>query len=466
MIAYTFFIASFFIIVVLIPFLSFIYKFIWSPKKGKTKYFYDKEERLLFYHGANICNSSKWMTDHLPWHKKKDYQKLKDHGFNLVRFLIYWDAIEPEKGKYNLDYIKKVKEHLSLLNDLGIAVLLDVHQDLYNSKFSGNGFPDWTLPEKEYPFKHQKLWYKNYMQKAVKKSYEHFWKSSSLKIDYVNMLMYLQRQFVNIPNIIGIDVMNEPFPTLFNFVTFEKKLLAKFYQYIEHTRAIKSYMVSFFFEPAIWCSTGIPTFLLKNIYTTWRNFIPHYYPPFCHNKGSYGTIDKWFMKIALRAKAREAQIAKSPYIIGEFGISDNVKNKIDCINDFSDLADKHHMSWTYWSYDKEEHSAYGMLDNNGYPNKVMKTLTRAYPQKIAGLNPIFYTKDNTFYLEYTCDISTDASTEIFIPGKVSKITTNTKHNLRVEVVNGVSELIHKDGILKFYQKILGKQLIEVTWQST
>jgi endoglycosylceramidase len=413
------------------------------------------------------------MHGQLPWHKKEDYQKLKEHGFNLVRFLIYWDAIEPEQGKYNLDYIKKVKEHISILEDLGIAVLLDVHQDLYNVKFIGNGFPDWTLPKEECPLKIQHPWYMNYLQKAVRKSYDNFWNSIDLKKSYVDMLIYLQEQFVTTQNIIGIDVMNEPFPTLPRFITFEKKILVKFYQYIELTKSIKfytktlnSYKIPFFFEPAIWGSTGIPSHIVKKDCSFGRNFIPHYYPPFCHTKGEYRIIDKWLMNLAIRAKAREAQVMKSPYIIGEFGISDNVKNKIDCINDFSDLADKHLMSWAYWSYDKEEHSAYGMLDNNGYPNKVMKTLTRAYPQKIAGLNPIFYTKDSTFYLEYTCDTSTDASTEIFIPGKVSKITTNTKHNLMVEVVNGVSELIHKDGILKFYQKILGKQLIEVTWQST
>jgi endoglycosylceramidase len=442
---------------VVVPILSFIYKFVASPKKGKTKYFHDKEERILFFHGVNICNSSKWAIDRLPWHKREDYEKLKKHGFNLVRFLIYWEAFEPEKGKYNLNYIRKVKEHIAILNNLDISVILDVHQDLYNSKFLGNGFPNWTLPKKEYPFKANKIWYKNYLKKAVIKSYEHFWSSISLKKCYTDMLMHLQEQFIGIPNIIGIDVMNEPFPILPRFFNFERKILAEFYQYIELTRTIKAYKIPFFYGPAIWGSTGIPSLLLKNVYTHWRHFIPHYYPPFCHYNGAYNTIDKWLMNLAIRSKAREAQIIRSPFIIGEFGLSASIKNKFNSISDFSDLADKYHMSWLWWSYDKEEHSVYGLLDTNGNPNATMKELTRAYPQKVAGLNPVFYNSKNTFYIEYTCDTFSIFPTEIFIPGRVLSISTNTLHT---------PEDTYTNGILQFYQKIPGKQIIEIIWRHT
>lgn len=170
------------------------------------------------------------------------------------------------------------------------------------------------------------------------------------------------------------------------------------------------------------------------------------------------------MKIAIRAKTREAQVAGSPYIIGEFGISAPVKNRFEGIKDFCDFADKYLMDWLWWSYDKEEHSAQGILDNNGNPNEVMKTLSRAYPQKVAGLKPLFYIKistvqsqkdNSTFYLEYICNEPYVFPTEIFIPGNVLYITTNTEH---------ISEDHYTNGILQFYQKTSGKQTIEITWQ--
>jgi len=455
---YTLFFACFLFLIVVLPALVFLYECVWSPKKGRTKYFRDKDERILFFHGVNICNSSKWATDRLPWHKKEDYQKLKDHGFNLVRFLVFWEAIEPEPSKYDLEYIKKVREHISILNDLGISVLLDVHQDLYNKKFSGNGFPDWTLPKEETPFKHQEPWYKNYTQKAVQNSYKHFWNDSPLKMRYTNMLIYLQEQFENTPNVIGIDVMNEPFPTLPRLFNFEKKVLAEFYQYIvERSRASNCSKIPFFFEPGVWCSTGIPTQFNEGIFTPWRNFIPHYYPPLCHNKGVNGPISKWLMKVGIRAKAREAQNMGSPYILGEFGLGVGVKNRLDGIKDFLNLANKYNMSWMWWSFDKEEHSTQGMLDATGNPNEVMKALTQAYPQKVAGFDPVFRNEGNTFYLEYTSDKISDFPTEVYVPGTVVEIKSNT---------TVVQEITPIGRIVEFYHLVPGKQTIEIKWQSS
>lgn len=37
-------------------------------------------------------------------------------------------------------------------NKYGINVLLDAHQDLFNRKFCGEGFPDWTVNRTNFPF--------------------------------------------------------------------------------------------------------------------------------------------------------------------------------------------------------------------------------------------------------------------------------------------------------------------------
>jgi hypothetical protein len=64
-----------------------------------SDFFHDDVGRIQIYHGVNICNYSKWSKDRLPWHTIKEYKLLKESGFNLVRFLIYWDAIEPCRYK-------------------------------------------------------------------------------------------------------------------------------------------------------------------------------------------------------------------------------------------------------------------------------------------------------------------------------------------------------------------------------
>lgn len=434
-----------------VPIVTLLFRFFASPKKGKNKYFKDQYGRLLFYRGVNVCNSSKWEMGNLPWHTKEDYMKLKEHGFNLVRFLIYWEAIEPTKGTYNTTYISKVKEHIQILNELGIQVLIDIHQDLYNKKFTGNGFPDWTLPEKEYPFKPQKDWYMNYLQKAVRESYNNFWKRGDLKSCYIKMLDFVESQFRSEPNVIGIDVMNEPFPTLPLLFSFERGTLSDFYEHITLHSEDQKYKVPLFFEPGIWTSSGIPTDLTEALKIS---YIPHHYPPFAHHKGNFNWFNRLLMTLTIRSKAREAQKATSPYIMGEFGMAVAVKNRLKGIKHFMQLADRYHMSWVWWSYDKEENSAQGMLDNKGNPNDVMETLTRAYPQKIAGSDPVFRNDGNKFFLEYTADVIYLAPTEIYIPGKMRYINSDMELSAKSEHV------------YEFTSNKLGKHKIEVAWQYT
>jgi endoglycosylceramidase len=435
-----------------IPIVRFIWRFFGFPRKGENKYFIDKEGRIQIFHGVNICNSAKWVDDRLPWHSDREYQMLKDHGFNIVRFLIFWEAIEPEQGKFNMEYIVKVKEHISKLNGLGITVLLDLHQDVYNKKFLGNGFPDWTLPKEEYPFKPQKTWYMNYFQKPVRESYKHFWGSEELKMSYIVMLMFVHDQFSDMPNVIGVDVMNEPFPPLPFFLNFEKGTLREFYQEIFFLTVSRDNKIPFFFEPAIQTSAGIPSDLIGlDRAITWKKYIPHYYPPLSHYNGTYSKLAKLLMTIALRAKAREAQVIKSPYIIGEVGVCKPVKNRFVFIEDFSNQADKLHMSWTWWSYDKEGHDPQGLLDNEGNPNEFMEALTRPYPHKIAGTDPVYYIEGDRFYMEYYSDMSIKAPTEIYIPGEIASILSNTTWEDT------------GSGVRKFFAKEKGKQTIEIIY---
>lgn len=446
-----------------IPIATFVWRFFGFPRKGQNKYFRDADGRILLFRGVNVCNSAKWNPDYLPWHTEKEYSKLVEHGFNVVRFLIFWEAIEPEESKENAAYLRKVKEHLAILDKLGIKVILDIHQDLYNRKFTGNGFPDWALPNKEYPFTPQKKWFMNYLQKAVVESYKYFWKSDRLKKKYIEMVMFVQSYFNDASNVVSIDVMNEPFPALPSLPLFERNTLTEFYRCMRYERdglksAGKNHNIPLFVEPAIWTSSGVPSGLTSGDKLSKLFYIPHYYPPFCHYEGTYNWFNKFLMKIALRSKAREAQKTKSPYIIGEFGISVDVKKRLSGIRDFIDHSNKYHMNWCWWSYDKMEHSTQGLMDNDGNPNVTMMALTHAYPQKIAGINPVFELKNNSFVIEFTDDIGYKVPTEIYVPGKIFSVETSNMS------CNYDSKALWQ--VMKFYSNEKGKHRISITWRSS
>ena len=91
----------------------------------------DEDGRIVLYHGVNVSNYSKYAPDFLPWHTREDFAQLQDWGFNLARYLVFWEAIEPEDGCFDEAYLAATLERIGWLGELGIDALVDLHQDLY-----------------------------------------------------------------------------------------------------------------------------------------------------------------------------------------------------------------------------------------------------------------------------------------------------------------------------------------------
>jgi endoglycosylceramidase len=414
MISTIFFVLVVISLLVLIDALGLLRRLLFLPDYAFKVFFRDKQNRVVFYHGVNICNYSKHANDFMPWHQPEDYDRLKQWGFNLVRFLVYWEAIEPIEGEYNNEYLQKVVEHIDYLRKIGIDVIVDIHQDLYAKKFNGNGFPEWTVNDKGKPFSPQEPWGKNYLQPAVRASYRNFWESEYLQKKYAGMMSVLASYLKGLDNVIGIDMLNEPFPKLPFVRYFEKSILTDFYKKCITFVVLNGYYKTFFFQPWIGTSSGIPTYMR---YRPWLNkavYMPHYYPPRCLEKGTYKAIDRFLLKWSFNIKHREAQLFNSPLIFGEFGISSNVSGYQRYVWDFLDLCNKHLASWIWWSYDKEEHSAFGVIDNEKNEKEILKTLVRAYPQRIAGESPIILNTKNTLYLTYR-STDTIGPTVVYVP---------------------------------------------------
>lgn len=421
---------------ILFQLLLYVWRFLGLPNFKKETYFRDSYNRIKIYRGVNICNYAKTaLPDFLPWHTEQDYARLKNWGFNLVRFLVFWEAIEPEKNKYNTEYLNKVKEHISILEKLGIDVIVDLHQDLYSRKFTGNGFPEWALPPEKHPFKPATPWWKNYFTPAVMDCYKYFWKNDELKNKYVELVNFVQYSLKDCKNVIGIDVLNEPFPNFPFIWRFEKKYLNDLYSKMKITSSVKDFSKTLFFESWILTSTGAPTNLDSKLFGTRNVHMPHYYPPFCHNKGNYNWFNRLLAKTAFRSKTVEARKLNSPALIGEIGISTTVKDYMSFVRDMVEAADKHKINWLWYCYDKEVYSGQGLIDNNGNEREYLEELVRIYPQRIAGSNPKWYIKNNTFCFECDYDATVSGTTEIFVPAKYKyEIKTDLKYVIKENIV--------------------------------
>ena len=108
-----------------------------------------------------------------PWNfSAADASLMARLGFDVVRLGMTWSGLEPGKAKANdpaicgpgkptnphqlnlavLDrYVARLKQTVDLLGRFHIFTILDMHQDVYNQMFDGEGAPSWAVCTNDVP---------------------------------------------------------------------------------------------------------------------------------------------------------------------------------------------------------------------------------------------------------------------------------------------------------------------------
>jgi len=383
----------------------------------------DKDNRAVILHGVNISNAAKRTGNQISWQTFEDYKKISEEwGFNCVRLLIFWSALEPEPGVYNDTYLNLVEERVNWAKDLGVYVILDMHQDLYSAQFGGCGAPYWAVWDDGYGFTPKSPWWINYVQPAVSHSFKNFWTQDELKTHFTNSWVHVAKRFMDSENIIGYEILNEPFFGTFLPWRFEKIYLKDFYcDVINKVRSvdINHYI---FYEPEIMTSAGLKSFLPK-IDSEKLVYAPHFYQTSVHEGVPYLGLIRC-VKRTLDMRNTEAEHANVPWLLGEFGVAKNLSGGTLYLEKILHLLNLHTASWTYWAYDYDTQDEFGIINETGCENKQLGLLVYPYPQKIAG-DPI------SFNYEYTSKILTVdfyENTSVNGPSEISIVQNRTYPN--------------------------------------
>ncbi len=255
-------------------------KSIW--KNGS--WFNDDQDRYLLFRGVNFASRTK-LAPYLPIAPletknlsqlnlkeeiksvEPELDRLKDVGFNIVRLLISWKAIEPRpntnldellpEGKQYLTYVKEIIDELYARN---LYVFLDFHQDIAHEIYGGDGFPDWALAkdiEHELPEPsnvRDKKWMIKYVtNKSVKKTLTSFWQNDLThiegeknKLEHFPVRTHLEKTIGQTakffrslnngkghPAILGIEPFNEPNPAGLPKERFEQDFLVDYYRNVD-----------------------------------------------------------------------------------------------------------------------------------------------------------------------------------------------------------------------------------------
>jgi uncharacterized membrane protein HdeD (DUF308 family) len=262
-------------------------------------WFRDEEKRFVLFRGVNFGSRSK-MPPYLPIapldiHElsqldlKKEIESvrsgldlMKNLGFNIVRLLVSWKAIEPRpnpnldellpEGKKYLEYMKEIIDELHARN---IYVILDFHQDIANEVYGGDGFPDWSIAiDEEHekpkaPSKPDKKWQFKYMiNKSLKETLKSFWQNDLTNLDeglknypvrthLEKTIGQTVRFFKSLngglghPGILAVEPFNEPHPNTIPKKEFEVNNLMDYYRNVnsEIEKFDKSLFI--FIEPRV-----------------------------------------------------------------------------------------------------------------------------------------------------------------------------------------------------------------------
>ncbi len=389
----------------------------------------DRFGRQLILHGLNTASSAKSDPEGMPWIEERHVEReAKDYGFNFVRYLIFWDAIEPQKDVFNEAYLDKVEERINWYAERGMYVMLDMHQDIYSQKFDGDGAPEWACRTDGYSpleLPGETPWWLKNIDPRVIASWVNFWAYTNhkdLQDHYTLAWQKVMQRFKNNPYVIGYDLMNEPWggDVMKVFITgeFERVQLAAFYnRMIPKLREVEPNKY-FFFEPTPAPVTfGAPSNLTKisdTRNTTQLGYAPHCYPYDTHEGGGYTASSKQQLKDWERERKKDVVLhGNIPLVCGEFGLSPGNAGYEQYLKDVNEMFDRNQWHWAYWSNDYGGWSPF----NGDVVQPLAYHLLRVYPHATAGkINEFSFDKESKiFKMEYTNNVSISKPTEIFIP---------------------------------------------------
>lgn len=173
-----------------------------------------------------------------PWSfTAADAAAIAGLGFDVVRLGVLWQGIEPGTLGPNSPqvctrgpsghphqwdpavanaYLARVRQVVDLLGRYGVFTLVDMHQDVYNQAFAGEGAPAWAVCTDGLPATNTGDWSANYAEPAVGVAYAHFWSNDvvgNLQGNYDRAWRAVARTFAGNPHVAAFDLFNEPFGT-------------------------------------------------------------------------------------------------------------------------------------------------------------------------------------------------------------------------------------------------------------
>ncbi|MEU7132347.1 cellulase family glycosylhydrolase [Streptomyces sp. NPDC046261] len=172
----------------------------------------DGTGRVLTLRGWNLADKENRGEHALEDITERSLRDLAAHGFNFARLAVFWDDLEPERGRYSERYLRKIERVLDWAHRYRIRVVIDAHQDVYGPAFGTHrGIPAWATRTDGLPYNpHPDDWFAEYFEPAVQAAFEHLYEDEDLRRAQTRMWQVLAGRLAHHPAVFGYDLINEP----------------------------------------------------------------------------------------------------------------------------------------------------------------------------------------------------------------------------------------------------------------
>jgi len=395
----------------------------------------DSEGRVVVLHGFNMVNKRPPYAPDAVGFGDDDAAFLAAEGFDSVRLGVIYKAVEPSPGVYDDVYLNRIAGTVAALARHGIVSMLDFHQDLYNERFQGEGWPDWAVQDDGLPAAPQAAFPGNYLlMPALQRTFDHFFANDpgpggvGMQDRYAAAWRHVAQRFHDVPGVMGYELLNEPWPgtvwqpcasVVSGCPDFDAKLTA-FTRRVDAAIRQADPRTLVFYEPNVLFNNSPPTHM-GPIGDPHAGFAFHDYCLLAPSPACDPIDDKVFANADARSKETGDAV-----LLTEFGATDDAS----ILGSMASRADRFMVGWEEWHYcgcDDPTTSGPGatqaiVLDPTRPPvganvkGAKVALLGRPHPRAVAG-TPLSWGTDDSgrFALRYETDRATGWTTQIATP---------------------------------------------------
>jgi len=385
----------------------------------------DQQGRTLLLHGVNVSAAAK-VPPHLPLTDPAHFQRLASWGLNAVRLLVVWEALEPERGRYNEGYLDAIVGLIEAAWAQGLFTVIDFHQDLFARFFRGDGAPEWALPPRRRRPLHRNInWFFNYFDSgSVKEAFVRFWSNvDGIRDRYAALLGHVARRCALLPGALGYDVMNEPMAPVADVYTgrLDRDILPPFYRQMARAIRAEHPQCLLFIEPSPIAAFSFPSLLIERpLHLPNVVYAPHLYDQTVSTTRHFNGNAKNLIR-SLNVMSHTAAQLGVNLTIGEFGALNRPDNPQAFYAAQLAQFDRYLVNWFAWNYtpctvdwNREDAS---IVEPDGCERAPVAAIIRPYPRATAGtLQTVFYHRPtHDFLMAYRPASDIAGPTEIFLP---------------------------------------------------